>query len=382
MTMTQADWAALAAAGAAGGTNYLEALNAQRQAALSGVPGGAGGAGVGNLPGSSSATAVGADAILQVENQFPDLAWMLNVPDLAGVIVGMAQQGVTDTAKVTAALEATGWWQTHSQSVRQWIQEVETDPAQAQADMAAKKSDLNATLSQMGLHPSGQQLDLLASQALAMGWTTQETKDNIAQNITSNPDGSFNFNYAGVTTKATGGSLGYSVDQVQAEAAKYLVPISGSTAQSFATALAQGTMDMQGVDAYMQQQAQSLYPSIAGAIKNGVTPADYVTPYKEVAAQLLGVSPNAINMMDPKWQRPLSTPGPDGKPVAMSLYDWQQTLMKDPQYGYTNSVNAKDRASSMAAGLAEMFGRAPSGPSGSTAFSAAGAPRMPGVPIT
>ena len=125
-----------------------------------------------------------------------------------------------------------------------------------------------------------------------------------------------------------------------------------------------------------------MYPSIAGAIKAGITPADYVTPYKEVAAQLLGVSPNAIDMTKPQYQRALSAPDQQGTPVAMSLYDWQQTLMKDPQYGYMNSVNAKDRASSIAQGLAEVFGKAPSGPAGSTAFSAAGAPRMAGVPIT
>jgi hypothetical protein len=247
--------------------------------------------------------------------------------------------------------------------------------------MAAQRSALRATLMTMGLQPNDQQLSLLASQSLALGWTDQEVKDNIAQNIKANPDGSFSFNYAGVTTGGGGGSLGESVYQIQAEAAKYLVPISGSTAQSFATALAQGTMDMQGVDAYMQQQASSLYPSIAGAIKAGITPADYVTPYKEVAAQLLGVAPNSIDMTQSKYSRALSAPGPGGVPTAMSLYDWQQTLMKDPQYGYMRSVNAQDRASSIAQGLGEMFGRVASGPSGSTAFSAAGAPRIPGVPI-
>jgi hypothetical protein len=379
--MTQQDWEALHAAVAAGGGSYLSALQSQQQAALSGVPGGVGGAGTPGTPGASTASTVGADAITAVENQYPDLAWMLNVPDLGSVIVQMAQTGADETA-VTAALQSTPWWQTHGDSVRKWIQEVQTDPGQSQADMSAQESSLGATLSQMGFQATGAQLSLLASQSLALGWTDQQIKDNISQNIVTDSKGNMQFKYAGITTGVgAGGSLQSSVQSIQNEAAKYLVPISNSTAQSFATSLAGGHMTLDGVDAYFQNQAASLYPSIAGAIKSGITPADYVTPYKEVAAQLLGVAPDSIDMTQAKWQRPLSTPGPGGTPTAMSLYDWQQTIMKDPQYGYMNSVNAKDRASSIASGLAQVFGKAPTGPAGSTAFNDAGAPSISGVPI-
>ena len=383
MAMTAQDWAALAAAQAAGGTTYLESLAAQQKAALSGVPNGGGITGsTPNAATNSTTSSVGVDAILEVENAYPDLAWMLNVPDLANVIVSAAGSGAAE-ANVQAELEATPWWKTNGDSVRNWIQETQTDPGQAQSDMVAQESSMSATLAQMGLAATSAQIQLLASQSLALGWTDQEIKDNITKNITANKDGSFSFNYAGVVAGQNGqpGSLGASVDSIQAEAAKYLVPISDSTAQAFSTSLADGHMTMDSVDAYFQQQATSLYPSIAGAIAQGVTPADYVTPYKEVAAQLLGVTPDSIDMTKPQYQRALSQPGPNGVPTAMSLYDWQQTLMSDPQYGYMNSVNAKDRASSIASGLAEVFGKAPSGPSGSTAFNDAGAPSISGVPI-
>lgn len=385
MSMQQSDWDALAAAVAAGGGSYLTALQQQQQQELAGAPnsGGIAGATAQGSGSTSTANSIGADALNQVEQDYPDLAWMLNVPELGNIIVSMAQQGITDESQVQSQLEQTAWWKTNGDSVRNWVQEVETDPGQAQSDMAAQESSLNATLSSMGLQASTSQITLLASQSLAMGWTDQQIKDNISENVVATPSG-FVFNYGGQapTVQGTqGGSLQASVQSVQAEAAKYLVPVSDSTASSFAESLANGKMTTDGVDAYFEQQAASLYPSIAGAIQQGITPADYVTPYKEVAAQLLGVDPDTIDMTQAKWQRPLSTPGPNGVPTAMSLYDWQQTLMSDPQYGYMNSVNANDRAASLAQGLAEVFGRSPSGPSGSTAFSNAGAPSISGVPI-
>jgi hypothetical protein len=380
--MTAADWAALQQAGAAGGTSYLEGLAAQKASELQGIPG-IGGAGSPGAPGTSGQFTVGADAIAQVQAAYPTLAWLLSVPDLGPLIVQWAQQGVSPDA-AQAMFEATPWYQTHADNVRTWVQEVETDPAKAQADVVAQEASVNATLSLLGLKATATQIQDLSTQSLIFGWTTQQLKDQISAAIVTKPDGTFEFNYAGQLSGETpgGGTLTAGEYSVSAEAAKYLVPVSQSTMDSFSVALARGTMDPTSVDAYFQQQAASLYPSIKGAIAQGITPADYVTPYKEVAAQLLGVAPDSIDMTNPKYARALSTPGPDGVPTAMSLYSFQQMLMTDPQYGYMDSVNAKDRASSIAQGLAEMFGKSPSGPAGSTAFQDAGAPRMAGVPIT
>jgi hypothetical protein len=360
----------------------MPSLSPIQQVELQGLDSGFGQGGPGTLAATSTSSSIGQDAINMVQSQYPNLAWMLTVPELAPLIVQWAQSG-TDPTSAEAQFESTQWYQQKSDAVRSYIQNVFTDPGQVAADIGAQQSAIGATLTALGLQPTTQQLTLLAESSLAQGWTEQQIKQEIAQSITPNADGTFQFTFGGISTPVnTAGTLQSDVQSVQAEAAKYLVPVSQSTLDSFSLALAQGTMDPAGVTAYLENQAQSLYPSIAGAIKAGITPADYVTPYKEVAAQLLGISPNAVDMTQSKWNRALSTPGPGGQPTAMSLYDWQQLLMQDPQYGYTNSVNAKDRASSLAQGLGEMFGKSASGPAGSTAFTAAGAPAIAGVPIT
>ena len=379
--MSAADWAALKAAGQQGGTAYLTESAHEANTLLEGV-GGVPNAQLPSAPALSSQYGVGQDAIAAVESQFPTLSWMLLIPELGPMIIKWAQEG-TDAATAEAQFEGTTWYQQHSDATRKWISEANTDPAQALADLQAQDSAVHATLTGLGLKPTQDQVNALARASLANGWTDQQLKDVISGSIHPGPNGTFTFTYGGATVPVgASGTLMSSVQGVQAEASKYLVPVSQSTLQSFATALTTGTMDPAGVTAYFQQQASSLYPSIAGAIKAGITPSDYVTPYKEVAGQLLGVPSASIDMTQPKYNKALSAPGVGGVPVAMSLYDFQQMLMKDPQYNYTASVNAKDRASSLAQGIAEMFGRTPSGPSGSTAFAQAGAPRITGVPIT
>jgi hypothetical protein len=395
--MTSADWAALAQAQQEGGTAYLTALNqqqqqinAQQQQELAGIPGAPGQPlNFSNATGASTAQGIGQDTLSQIQANYPTISWMLNIPELAPQIISWAQQGFS-AQQADAAFQSTIWYQQHGDAVRSWIAEVSQDPAQASADIAAQASTVAATLAALGVPATAQQIQEFATQSLAFKWSDQQIKDQIAQGLTpTGGAGQMLWNYGGqtvVTGPGPGGSeigtLEATQQSIRAEAAKFLVPVSQSTIDNFAIRLAQGQMDNSAVTAYMQSQAESLYPSIKGAIASGIDPATYVTPYKEVAAQLLGVPPDSIDMTQSKWSRALSAPGPGGVPTAMSLYDWQGLLMKDPQYNYNNSVNAKDRASSIAQGLGEMFGRVSGGPAGSTAFTAAGAPRIAGVPIT
>ena len=126
MTMTSADWTDLQAAGAAGGTSYLEALNQQKQQALAGLPPGTapGSTGATGSGASSTAYTIGQDAINQVQNMYPNLAWMLDIPSVGPLLVQWAQEGV-DPNTAVSMLQSTSWYQTNSDAVRKWVSEVE-----------------------------------------------------------------------------------------------------------------------------------------------------------------------------------------------------------------------------------------------------------------
>lgn len=172
------------------------------------------------------------------------------------------------------------------------------------------------------------------------------------------------------------GGLQSDMQIAQQTAAQYMVPTSPSgLAQMVQQVVASGNTDVATYfKTYYQAQAKSLYPTMAASIDAGITPQAYMDPYKTIVANLTGANPNSIDMSQPQYMRAVTQKdAKTGVPTAMSLYDWQNTVMQDPQYGYLKSQNAVDRASALVQGLGTMFGKTPGGGSG---FAAAGAPTV------
>ena len=169
----------------------------------------------------------------------------------------------------------------------------------------------------------------------------------------------------GATIMPGGGAIGATAQELKKRAASYMVPISDQTLTQWATQIATGQADANSFDAYLAAQAKSMFPTMAQAIDAGITPQQYVDPYKQIAAKLLGMNPDSIDMSQPQWMRAVTQKDPkSGMPTAMSLYDWENTVMQDPRYGYQKSQNAVDRASAFAQALGEMFGQTPGGGTG------------------
>lgn len=172
------------------------------------------------------------------------------------------------------------------------------------------------------------------------------------------------------------GGLQSDMQIAQQTAAQYMVPTSPQgLAQLVQQVVASGNTDVATYfKTYYQAQAKSMYPTMAASIDAGITPQAYMDPYKSVAANLLGVNPDSIDLTQPQYMRAVTQKDPKtGVPTAMSLYDWQNTVMNDPQYGYMKSQNAVDRSSALVAGLGQMFGKTPGG---GTGFSGAAAPAV------
>ncbi len=448
-------------------------------AAQPGTGDGAGAGGGGGAAMQTPATlTIGQLGIAQAQQQYPELAWMLNIPDAAADIYSFAAQHYTPD-EIAARLQGKPWYQRIGASFFTWIAQQATNPTQAAQTFKEELAAITQTFAQLGLKPSDQQLQTFAYQALAQDWQNHPElqQQAIADLVHANPDGTFSVkNYsvdssgrlvntfigpdgqasgyvwadyqtklptssitAGLVTKlgtvgkggkytgeqvaggapvyaevggqlvqgfdlkklapgtalytlpnmvspagqpATGpastmtGSLQEAEQTFRAAAADYMVPISDAAAAQLVTqALSSGTTDIATfAKTYFQAQAKSLYPTMAAAIDAGITPKAYTDPYRQTVANLLGVSPDSINMNDPKYLRFVTQKDPKtGLPTAMSLYDTQQLVMSDPTYGYMKSHSAADRASALVQGLGEMFGKTPSVPSG---FSGVQAPAV------
>ena len=105
--------------------------------------------------------------------------------------------------------------------------------------------------------------------------------------------------------------------------------------------------------ATLADQARAMYPTLVGHIDNGVLPADFAEPYRQVAAQTLEVGADTINMIDPKYLKALNG---GEKQAPLSLTDWEATLKSDRKYGWHKTKTARSQAYEMGAELLRSFG--------------------------
>lgn len=286
-----------------------------------------------------------------------------------------------------------------------------TDPTSAQRVADTKKADVSALAGRLGVPLSPERLNQLTFGAILSGWSEEELRQQIVGDYRYQgptlvdaatgrpafygpegepaygephgtrttrwvmPDGRVayfepgNFAYDDArrgraarglpqwTWQVPVGAAGELVQRLQDVANAYLQPISEPTLQRWVQQILAGTATPENFQAYVRQSAKSQWPGLAEAIDAGQTVEQYAARYKELAARRLGIHPDSIDLMDPKWSRALDQRDPKtGAHASMSLWEWDRTLQTDPAYGYDLTPEARGRAAELAQQLARQFG--------------------------
>lgn len=225
-------------------------------------------------------------------------------------------------------------------------------------------ADVAGLANQLGVKLTDQQTNELSATASANGWSTSQVREAVASMFTYDP------------TQVYSGLAGEVINEIKNTAGNYMVPISDRAIGDYVTnairsvnyeSMFGGTAGAESAfTQQVQAQAKSLYPTLAPVIDQGITVRTAVDPYLQVASQLLGVAPQAVNAEDPKWQAFLQG-GRDpktGAPTLMGLDEWKKYMMQNPTYGFDKTQAAHDMWSSAAGALLDFFGKT----SGSSSF--------------
>lgn len=285
-----------------------------------------------------------AQLVAYVEQNYGYLAAFLDIPDVKKTLLAAAG-GKWDAAKLQGALYKTSWWKKTSESMRQWETLRSQDPASYKQRIDQTRVELVHAAQQMGVGLSGKEAAELAVNINKFGWSGTQITAAISSHYKYKPDGQ------------RPGAAAVDVATLKQQAAQYMVPLSDGTIEAWTRNMLNGTATQETFDAYLREQAKSLFPTMAAQIDAGITVAQYVDPYRETAAKLLDVNPADVDFMQPKWQKALTQVDPKtGQRVPMNLADWQTTLMNDPVYGYDKSRAGVGAAGELMHGLAKMFG--------------------------
>ena len=280
-----------------------------------------------------------------VQQNYGYLSWMLQIPELAKILVSAAL-GQWDQGKVSGAVSGTQWYKTASQTMRDWQTLQSTDPATAAQRLDATKWQIWQDSQQSGIALQPDQVTSLATSANMFGWDTT-TLNQIIRN---------QYATAANTSDQMGESASFT-NQAKQLAGQFLVPMSDQTIQDWAIRAVKGQTNVDGLTDYLRQQAGTLYTWAQPALQQGMTMTDYLNPYREAAAKTLAVSPDQIDWLNPKYMGALTAQAQDGTAGIKNMDQFVRTLKTDPQYGYQNTQDAMNQAYGLAKTLETSFGK-------------------------
>jgi hypothetical protein len=100
--------------------------------------------------------------------------------------------------------------------------------------------------------------------------------------------------------------------------------------------------------------SRQIYPVFSEEINDGVTVRDVAGGYIQRLARLLEIDASEVDLSDPLMQKALTGRGEDGKPNAMSLYDFAAIVRQDDRWQATD--NALDSYAGVANSILRRMG--------------------------
>lgn len=196
---------------------------------------------------------------------------------------------------------------------------------------------------QLGLSFSTEEIANIAKWAVDKNWDQTVIDDALLVGVDWN--------------KVTGGDLTAGADMMKAMGANYMIPVTTDQAHDWSLRIAKGELTQQGVDSMLQQQARARFSWMGDLIDQGVKPSDYFAPVKNMIANTLEVTPDSIDLMDPKWIGLAEVRDPKtGQTRAATLNEAMLAARKKPEW--QNTRNAQEYAAQAGQMLGNIFGRA------------------------
>jgi hypothetical protein len=288
-------------------------------------------------------------AILDDEQQMQSLTdefgqWgsFLYHPEIGKLLLEATKDEFTND-KFLNRLMGTKWWLDTQRSIRDFEVMKAQEPAELQDRINKQKDMVRNLASGFGTQLADTQVEELAMNAVRLGYTDQQMANAVGSEV---------YKVGGVTPLR----LGLVGQDVRAQAKRYGIPLSDESLDGFAKSIATGDSNFQDFQNYLKQQAISLFPSLQKEIERGLDIQTLADPYRQTASRVLGLSPDAIDFADPKWNIALNFSDQSGRRM-MNLEEWTRFIRSNDEYGYQYTDDAHNKAYMATSTIARAFGR-------------------------
>lgn len=280
-------------------------------------------------------------------DQFPQLAWALDIPDVRNILIFAAAAG-WDSGRLQGALSTTDWWKKTSASERLWTQLLHQDPASAQQRIIEEQTKVQNMAKQFGLTNLGKNaLFELTNNKIRFDWSDEQMAKEFGRHLR---------NYQKVAGRLPTGAADAFAERVRQRGADFLIKVNRKTAENFALRQIEGSINDEYLESYFTNLAQAKYGWMADEISAGATPAEYFAPHKQRIADLLEVSPDEIDLLDEKFSPITNYRDPEtGKARGMNLAEAENWARRQESWRRTD--NARQATATLTNKVLETFGK-------------------------
>lgn len=278
---------------------------------------------------------------VNIREKYPQLAYLADNPEIAP-IMQQAQAEGWSADRFQAAIMATGWWRSTSDSARQFYNLQHTDPATFQQKVWEYHDQIKVIGGQLGYadHLTDEYVDYFAKKAFSLGLSPDRIKAMLVDEFTP---------LIGTTEKSP------LLHQMREVAQGYMIKIDHPTMQYWLRAIGSGRQTLEGFRGVLAAQAKALFPNLTDEIEQGLTLRQITDPYRRQIANMMELDPETINFIDdPKWRNVIDYIDEKGTHRSMSSQELAKYIRSQDEYWDTRQ--GKDAAGEMVEGILQDFG--------------------------
>lgn len=279
----------------------------------------------------SSASDVSVEAAKKMtpEELAASYGWAYGFMNSNSTLKGLFKTAVAETwspEKFQAELRDTKWWKETSDTRRQAQVMKSTDPATYDASIQAEQIKIQQLAAEIGAAVPSSKLKSIATNAVEGGMDESQLRYALGQYVTFTKDGTL------------GGEAGMHAYTMKQYAYNMGVSMSDQAIKNQAQLVVKKVATTQDFQDQIRETAKSAYPSYAQQIDAGATLRDIASPYIQTMAGELELPDNSIDVNDPLVKSALNGLDSTGKPVGLTLTDFQSQLRNDPRWRQTTSA--------------------------------------------
>lgn len=241
-------------------------------------------------------------------------------------------------------LRSTSWYRKRTSASRNWEVLLRTQPREARERRQDARRAVRSMAQTLGVSLTNRQVNDMAERSIRGEWDGTELQYRVGRQWRDD-------------SNDMGGAGQQAHQEIDELTRQYGVQMSARTRETWARQVAMGIASVDSFRDFVVDKAKGKYRAVAADLDRGLTVDQLFDPYREEAARTLGVNPETIDVLDPKFSNVFAYQPPGEQQArAMTLDEFSRTLRTDARYGFDETERAKTLATELSAAIQTEFG--------------------------